>query len=68
MVHINCSPNYGANKCVSVRQTLSGFFLVMRKKGKAQGNNLTVTPCVTQNADTYIKQVTVTITVNIYGI
>jgi len=40
----------------------------MRKKGKAQGNNPTVALCVTQNADTYIKLVTVTITVNNYGI
>jgi len=40
----------------------------MRKKRKAQGNNLTVNLCASQNADTYIKQVPVTITVNNYGI
>jgi hypothetical protein len=40
----------------------------MRKKGKAQGNNPAITLCVTQNADTYIMLVTVTITVNNYGI
>jgi hypothetical protein len=40
----------------------------MRKKEKAQGNNLTITLCVTQKADTYIKQVTVIATVNNYVI